>query len=126
MRGANVVGEPNRRGHFRLRYPAGTGPMLVIGAAAFRVVELSERGLQFTGGARALLLGERLSGALRFEDGSEMPVEGAVVRIVGPRTVLRLVRGVALGRMIAEQRRILRDYPNFLRTGSEDRDPTAV
>lgn len=119
------MAEPNRRGHFRLRYPAGAGPVFVLGAT-FQVVELSERGLQFTGGLRTLLLGERLVGSLRFEDGSEMPVEGVVARIVGPRTVLRLVRGVALGRMIAEQRRILRDYPNFLRNGSENRDPTSV
>jgi hypothetical protein len=95
--------------------------MLVIGGAAFRVVELSERGLQFTEGSRALLLGERLTGALRFEDGSEMPVAGVVARITRARTILRLVRGVALGRMLAEQRRILRDFPNFLRDGSEDR-----
>lgn len=96
--------------------------MLVIGAGTFRVVELSERGLQFTEGSRALLLGERLTGVLRFADSSEMPVEGVVARITGPRTALRLVRGVALGRMLGEQRRILRDYPNFLRTGSEDRE----
>jgi hypothetical protein len=96
--------------------------VFVIGDAVFRVIELSERGLQFTEGSRDLLLGVRLIGVLRFDDGSEMSVEGIVARIVGPRTVLRLVRGVALGRMLAEQRRILRDYPNFFRTGADARD----
>jgi hypothetical protein len=116
------VNELNRRRHFRLRYPPGAGPVLVIGTAAFPVVELSERGLQFTEGSRALLLGERLTGALRFAEGSELAVEGVVARITGPRTVLRLVRGVSLSRMLAEQRRILNDYPLFLQTGSTDRE----
>jgi hypothetical protein len=117
MRGANVVDEPNRRGHFRLRYPPGAGPGLAVGATKFPVVELSERGLQFTEGSRAFVLGERVTGTIQFADGNSLAIEGIVARIFGPRTVLRLVRGVAFGRVLAEQRRILRDYPLFLQTG---------
>jgi hypothetical protein len=109
----------NRRKHFRLPYPIGTGPQFVTGDAAFPVVELSERGMHFTCGAQAPAPGKRMVGSLRFPDGTEVPVEGIVVRTVWSRVVVRLVRGVALGRMLAEQRRVLRDFPTFLKTSSE-------
>ncbi|MBN9120245.1 MAG: PilZ domain-containing protein [Planctomycetes bacterium] len=111
----------NRRGHFRLRYPPGAEPVLTTGSTARTVVELSERGLRFSDGGRTATLAERVSGVLRFPDGTELAVEGAVVRSVGGWIAVRLTRGVHLGRMIAEQRRILREYPGFLRpVGDED------
>lgn len=105
----------NRRGHFRLRYPPGGGPVLHAGAAARAVVELSERGLRVSDGGRTATLAERVSGVLRFPDGTELAVEGTVVRAVGGWIAVRLTRGVHLGRMLAEQRRVLREYPGFLR-----------
>jgi hypothetical protein len=105
----------NRRGHFRLRYPPGAGPVLDVAGTTSVIVELSERGLRFSDGGRTATLAARVTGVLRFPDGDELAVEGAVVRAVGGWVAVRLNRGVHLGRMLAEQRRILRDYPNFLR-----------
>ncbi len=105
----------NRRGHFRLRYPPQAGPVFHAGGTARPVVELSERGLRYSDGGRTATLAEHVSGVLRFPDGFELAVEGTVVRAVGGWIALRLTRGVLLGRMLAEQRRILRDYPGFLR-----------
>ncbi|QJW93705.1 PilZ domain-containing protein [Frigoriglobus tundricola] len=105
----------NRRRHFRLPYPPGGGPLFVTGGATLPVVELSERGMQFTHENHTLAPGERVAGKLRFEDGTEAPVDGVVVRTVWSRVAVRLLRGVLLGRMLAEQRRLLRHYPEFLK-----------
>lgn len=105
----------NQRGHFRLRYPPGAGPVLTADGAAREVVELSERGLRYSDGGHTATLAARVTGVLRFADGGTLAVEGTVVRAVGGWIALRLTRGVHLGRVLAEQRRILREYPGFLR-----------
>ena len=109
----------NRRGHFRLPYPAGAGPVFVADGISHRVVELSERGMQFAHTERTPAPGDRVSGRVRFEDGTEVPVEGVVIRIVWSRVAVRLVRGITLGRMLAEQCRVLRNYPEFLKPSAE-------
>ena len=109
----------NRRRFFRLSYPPGAGPLLVTAGAALPVVELSERGMQFTHENHTLAPGERVAGKLRFEDGTEAPVDGVVVRTVWSRVVVRFVRGVLFGRMLSEQRRLLRHYPQFFNPAEE-------
>lgn len=111
----NEADGANRRGHFRLRYPPGAGPALVWAGRTFAVVELSERGLRIPDGGHVPLLAERMAAVLRFTCGTELTVAGTVARVVGGWIVLRLTRGVSLSWMLAEQRRILRDYPGFLR-----------
>lgn len=106
----------NHRNHFRLRYPPGAGPGLTTDDGQTReVAELSERGLRYSDGGVTATLATRVAGTLRFPDGTELAVEGTIVRAVGGWIALRLTRGVHLGRMLAEQKRILRDYPGFLR-----------
>ncbi len=50
-----------------------------------------------------------------FPDGVEIPVAGVALRAAGAPVTIRLVAGVGLDRMPVEQKRILRDYPDFLR-----------
>ncbi len=109
----------NQRGHFRLRYPPGAGPTLTADGKAREVAELSERGLRYSDGGVTGTLAARVAGTLRFPDGTEVAVEGSVVRAVGGWIAVRLTRGVHFGRMLAEQRRILRDYPGFMRPVEE-------
>ncbi len=111
---------PNRRGHFRLRYPDDAGPLLLTGGGAFRVVELSERGMQIANGSQGPAEDERVTGELQFEDGTKAPVAGTVLRAAAGKLTLRLTRGVGLRRMLAEQRRIIRTYPDPLRTDPTD------
>lgn len=107
-------GEANRRAHFRLPYPPGAGPLLVIGERQLAVTELSEGGLKFDRGEFAIAAREHVDGTLRFAGGDELPVKGVVSRLEGPLAVVRLKDGVSLERMLAEQRRILRAFPDFL------------
>jgi hypothetical protein len=104
-----------------LSYPVGAGPLFVTGTVALPVVELSERGMQFTHENHKLVPGERVAGRLQFEDGTEALVDGAVLRTVWSRVVVRFARGITLGRMLAEQRRLLRHYPDFFTPVEEAR-----
>jgi hypothetical protein len=104
----------NRRKHFRLPYPPGAGPVFVLGGRALPVVELSERGLRLSVHERVPAVGEELAGTLRFPDGSEVPVAGTVVRAGGTWAAASLSVGVGFDRMVSEQRRILREFPEFL------------
>jgi hypothetical protein len=88
-------------------------PVFVIDQVACAVVELSERGLRFVAVAQQPGAGRPLAGVLRFADGTELLVEGTVSRFVAGSVAMRLTRGVSLGRMLAEQRRIIRNYPDF-------------
>jgi hypothetical protein len=105
----------NRRGHFRLKYLPGAGPVLAWDGRTCEVVELSERGLRVADAGHTPPLAERVAGVLHFPDGAHTAITGSVTRVVGGWVVLRLARGVTLGRMLAEQRRVLRDFPTFLR-----------
>ncbi|MBM3978737.1 MAG: PilZ domain-containing protein [Planctomycetes bacterium] len=106
--------QPNRRAHFRLPYPPGAGPVLELGGARFEVTELSEGGLRLAPAADSPAHGARVSGVLHFDAGVEQRIEGTVK--VADGVVLILTRGVELSRMLTEQRRILRAFPDFLRT----------
>lgn len=103
----------NRRNHFRLPYPPNAGPVLKLGTQEFRVLELSEQGLRVATESR-LPQNNHISGALRFDDGEEIEIEGTMAR-THAFTVVKLTRGIGLPRMLAEQRRILAEYPDFLR-----------
>jgi hypothetical protein len=106
--------QPNRRAYFRLPYPPGAGPILELAGTRFEVTELSEGGLRLAPAAEAPAPGAHVSGLLRFAGGEEQRIEGTVK--VADNVVLILTRGVDLSRMLSEQHRILRAFPDFLRT----------
>lgn len=120
LRSDPVTESFNNRSHYRLQYPQGAGPVLITDGVAREVAELSERGLRFSDGGVTATLAARVAGTLTFPDGSELAVEGTVVRAVGGWVALRLTRGVPLNRMLAEQKRVLRDYPDFLRPADSE------
>jgi hypothetical protein len=78
------------------------------------VVELSERGLRYSTGDSPPAVGDEFAGVLRFADGAEVAVTGTIVRVGWTWAAASLSVGVGFDRMVSEQRRILRDFPNFL------------
>ena len=102
----------NRRANFRLHYPPGAGPILVAGGVSVHVLELSERGILFAGDAPGP--GHDVAGVLTFPDGITTSISGVVVRAVQGRVAVRLTRAISLGRVLAEQRRVMRTFPGFL------------
>lgn len=107
--------QPNRREYFRLPYPPGAGPVLEVAGARYEVTELSEGGLRLAPVAGSPAAGARVTGVLYFADGATALVAGTAKAAAGAVVVV-LSRGIELSRMLAEQRRILLAFPDFLRT----------
>jgi hypothetical protein len=102
----------NRRTFFRLEYPLGERPSLLLDGVAHPVVDLSERGVRFVLAEASLEVGAEVFGTIRFRDGSECRVTGKVARVRGdhPHCALRLDGGVPLPKILAEQRYLIQKY----------------
>lgn len=110
-----------KREFYRLRYPEAARPAIQVGGQHGEVEELSESGARVRIPGRTVPAGERLSGIVRFADNDMIPIAGEVLRTEGDVTVLHLTAGVSLKRMIAEQKRLLKEYPwLFDKEGSND------
>lgn len=104
----------NRRGHFRLEYPAPERPTVVFSTGeAFYVLDLSESGMRFdcTSGL-GIKPGTPVVGQIKFADGATCAFKGRILRYSNDRTtcVMMLTHGVPLARMMEEHRRVIRKY----------------
>lgn len=102
----------NRRGFYRLRYPDAERPALDADGLVAAVAELSEGGMRVVAGDFRVAVGCRVAGEVRFADGETVWVDGTVLRHDAGEAVLQLEVGVPLPRMVAEQKRLLRRYPD--------------
>ena len=106
------------REHYRLRYPVLARPRLTVGARVtvgvheFAVTELSE------GGCRVLWEPEWGSCfvtpsqvVFRFHDGTQVGTLATQLRIDDGEVVLALEPPVSLKVIMAEQRRVLKEFP---------------
>jgi PilZ domain len=100
------------RAYYRIVYPLRDRPRLELGGRQHEVVDCSEGGLRFqlTSGAPPEL-GAPVRAVVRFHEGQEVAVEGAVVRVQGGHVALRLARGIPLAVILAEQRYLRAHYP---------------
>jgi PilZ domain len=103
---------PHERAHFRIEYPIRERPTFYIGGVPHQVADCSERGLRFLLTGPAPEIGERISGKLRFTRGSEMVLEGEVVRLHEQSAGLKLIGpGIPMRTIFDEQRFIRKRYP---------------
>lgn len=100
------------REHYRLRYPVPARPRLAVGAREFAVTELSE------GGCRVLWEPDWGSCFItpspvvfRFHDGTRVNTLATHLRIETDEVVLSLEPPVSLKVLMAEQRRLLKEFP---------------
>jgi len=101
-----------KRAFYRLRYPEAARPGVRIDGRDGAVAELSEGGARIVLAGDGVGPGQRLVGVVRFTDGGTARIAGEVQRLDGDEVVLILSVGVSLKRMLAEQQRLLRDYPS--------------
>ncbi len=96
---------PSEREHYRIQYPTGARPRIVIDGHAYEVIDISERGVRFRAGDDTTMdVGDEILGQVRFKRTDPVIVTGSVLRIVGKEVAARLNRGVPLKTMIEEQR----------------------
>lgn len=106
----------DRRQHYRIIYPVMVQPRLHIEGvrAPARVLDCSESGLRYmpVGGARPAL-GDYLRGRVHFHPRRHVEIEGEVVRVGHEDVALRLLYpGIPLATIFAEQRHLMRLYPD--------------
>jgi hypothetical protein len=98
----------DRRAHERVQYAASERPILTVGGATYGVLDCSERGLLIVGAGHALAhAGTDFRGTIRFPTGTEVPVEGVVVRAQEDAVAIQFT-GLWIPRdvILAEQRRL--------------------
>ncbi|HSH68646.1 MAG TPA: hypothetical protein VK997_01925 [Deferrisomatales bacterium] len=100
----------NPRQTFRIVYPEGEQPRLLMGRGAgqprsFQVVDLSEEGLRLSDTAGLVEDGE-VAGELEFSDGRRAQVAGTVVRRAGDHVCLHLTGTVPPNLVVEEQLRL--------------------
>ena len=101
----------NRRGYYRIHFPAEARPRLLLDApggvrSVCEVIEVSERGLRFETPTEWLLpVGAIVAGTVTFARGAEARIGGSVVRVQEEHVALLLNRqALPLGVMLDEQR----------------------
>ncbi len=114
----SVMDTQNRRGFYRIYFPAEARPRLLLDAhggvhTVCEVVEVSERGLRFETPTHWLLpVGAQVSGTVAFARGVEARVSGSVVRVQAHEVALLLNRqAIPLGVVLDEQRWLRANYP---------------
>lgn len=117
----------DRRAFFRLRYPPAERPVLHVGDREYVVLDLSEGGARVAVPADpGLAAGDAVEGVVRFRTGEQAGVKGTALRVEGGQAALQFAVGVGQRRMVAEQRRLLREYPGLFRgSGGEGSGPSA-
>ena len=96
---------PSEREHYRILYPTGARPRIVIEGRSHEVIDISERGVRFRVDEELTLgVGDQILGQVRFKRTDPVIVSGAVLRIVGREIAAELETGVPLKAMIEEQR----------------------
>lgn len=72
----------DRRAHERVVYPEGQRPTLTVGGGVYEVLDCSERGLRVARSEAPLLEPSvDFQGRVRFPPGTEVPIEGVVLRV---------------------------------------------
>src|SRR5437868_2423343 len=114
---------PQTRGHFRIPFPIGERPQLLVGEAEFEVIDLSERGARIVRNGKWPADGDGpFAATIRFRDGATAEVTAELHRKEADKLVLRFGKQLSYSLIAAEQRRLLRLYP---RTALKQSTPTA-
>lgn len=72
----------DRRAHERVIYPHGQRPLLIIGSGSYDICDCSERGLRVArANAGPLETSVDIQGRVRFPTGTEVTIEGVVLRV---------------------------------------------
>jgi hypothetical protein len=105
-----------RRRYYRIRYPLKERPKLKVGKSLHGVIELSEGGLKIEA-ARLSQPEGTVSGLLLLADARYLPVRGRIMSRDLEEIVLCDLEGLPLAIVIEEQRRLIRKYALFDRSG---------
>ena len=104
---------PIERSFYRIHYPLPERPVLLAAGLSHPVLDCSEHGLRYLRTASTQVdIGDVVRGVLTFRRGTQVIVEGEVVRIQGDQIAVHLnITPIPLGIILDEQRHLRAHYP---------------
>ena len=107
-------GGANKREHYRIRYPLSCRPSLIVLNQKCEVVDISEHGISFVcNKVHELHPDLEVEARITFKDGESLNLEGKILRINKRIAVLYLPVSIPFGRIVAEQRLLKEEYPEY-------------
>lgn len=97
---------PERRDYFRVTYPPGMRPTILIGKNEFEVNDISERGLKFWNNQN-IKLSEWVRGTITFHNKISLNVEGRIVWEYKNGIGVKLITAIPYNRILEEQRYVI-------------------
>lgn len=101
------------RNYYRIRYPEAARPQLWVRLRCFEVTELSEQGLRILAIPTDVPHDEPIQGTLKLYCRQTRDIQGRYDRYDPPELVLARVCGISYPDILAEQRALIRDFPDF-------------
>ena len=95
----------HKRRHYRIVYPKGHRPTLVLDDVKFLIADISERGIKFINDVdRDLPIGKDVDAVIYFHDGITEKVHGKVLRETTSEAVVELHVSLPFDRLSEEYR----------------------
>ena len=105
----------NRREYFRIIYPLACRPKLIFSGNEYDVIDISEKGIKFIcKEMNEFQQGLEVKINITFNNADPLALKGIVLRIDKKIAVLSLTESIPLDRIIAEQRYIKLNYPDYV------------
>jgi hypothetical protein len=105
----------DRRDYYRIIYPRGDEPVLVIAGLHYPIVDLAEGGLKFRiSGSLPIFKGGALKASIIFHDDQVVEVAGKMIRKSLRYVVVHLDHGIPLKKIMEEQRFLLKKHKVLL------------
>ena len=100
-----------KRGYFRIEYPASIRPTLKIRKHEFEIVDISEKGVRFSAD-KEIKFGRWVTGNIAFYDGQTVGIEGRIAWKRGESIGMFLtVKSIPYPKILSEQRLLARFKP---------------
>jgi len=107
---------PHERAFYRIEYPTRERPLFETDSEVLDVIDACEFGIRIQLRMARPQKGDPVQGTIRFRRGTEVTVEGVIVRIVDGYAAIELKPpGIPLRVIFDEQKFLLRHYPQQVR-----------
>jgi hypothetical protein len=104
-----------RRKHIRITYPLGCRPKLTILNKEYDVIDIAEHGIKFTCSKKQeFQQGSEVKISITFKDNESFDLKGTILRADKKIVILYLPEGISFERIIAEQRYLKSNMPEYL------------